>query len=218
MSVKSYKMLGLLLCYPAPEWVALLREIRDTLADEGQLPASRLEALERLFEFLSANIVEAQETYVATFDRIRSLSLHLFEHVHGESRDRGQAMIDLIERYRETGLMPPSNELPDYLPMFLEYLSHIDATEARAALTEPVHILEAIAKRLQDRESPYLAVFNALLHLAGRPSLRAAHTLIGGTQEKDPTFDDLDKQWAETAVEFLGAASPDAPASQAWCG
>lgn len=214
----TFKALGLMLCYPTPEWTDNLPELIAVVQAEAFLSAEHLGAIEALSEHLRSDVIAAQENYVATFDRVRSLSLHLFEHVHGESRDRGQAMIDLIDRYREVGLVPPTNELPDYLPMFLEYLSHLDVLEAKEALSEPVHIVEAIAKRLQDRESHYLAVFNALLYLLGKQALRKAHVLIGGQKAADPTLEDLDKEWAEMPVEFLGAAAPDAAQPHSRCG
>ena len=68
--------------------------------------------------------LEAQAKYDSLFERGRSLSLWLFEHVHGESRDRGQAMVDLMAQYDMAGFEINAKELPDYLPMYLEFLSH----------------------------------------------------------------------------------------------
>ncbi|MDC7684442.1 nitrate reductase molybdenum cofactor assembly chaperone [Asticcacaulis sp. BYS171W] len=214
----TFKALGLMLCYPTPEWTDNLPELLTVIQAEGLLGPAQIDGVNALADHLRSDVIAAQESYVATFDRVRSLSLHLFEHVHGESRDRGQAMIDLIDRYREVDLIPPTNELPDYLPMFLEYLSNLDIREAKEALSEPVHIIEAVAKRLQDRESPYLAVFNALLHLLGKPALRKAHVIIGGQKTADPTLEDIDKEWAEMPVEFLGATAPDTAQPHARCG
>ena len=100
------------------------------------------------------------------FDRTRSLSLHLFEHVHGESRDRGQAMIDLKTQYEQHNLFMSAAELPDFLPLFLEYLSVLPAAEACETLGQPAHIFAAMAERLRKRKSAYEAVFRALVALA----------------------------------------------------
>ncbi len=108
-----------------------------------------------------------QEHYVATFDRNPSHALHLFEHVHGESRDRGQAMVDLIEEYRKYGVEPAANELPDYVPLFLEVLGHMDATghgeQATALLGDAIHVLAAVGERLARDGTSYAAVFDVLL-------------------------------------------------------
>jgi nitrate reductase molybdenum cofactor assembly chaperone NarJ/NarW len=110
-------------------------------------------------------LIELQENYVATFDRNPAHSLHLFEHVHGESRDRGQAMVDLLDEYRRLGLEMATNELPDHVPLFLEVLGNIDPVEARALLDEAIHVLAALGDRLARDESPYAGVFTVLRSL-----------------------------------------------------
>jgi nitrate reductase delta subunit len=136
-----------------------------------------------------------EERYVALFDRSRALSLHLFEHVHGESRERGQAMVDLQAMYEARGLTSAEHELPDYIPAFLEYLSVIDASEAKALFADAAHILRALGERLAERGSRYAEVFAAALALAGEPGLaRKART--------DPPVEDLDAQWMDPPVDF----------------
>src|SRR5262249_18350616 len=117
-------------------------------------------------EIAQGDLYDLQERYTLLFDRTRSLSLHLFEHVHGESRDRGQAMIDLKAMYATNGLEIGASELPDFLPLFLEYLSTRPAAEACATLGQPAHILAALAERLRKRDSSYEAAFRALTALA----------------------------------------------------
>ena len=138
-----------------------------------------------LKELAAGDLYDLQERYVLLFDRTRSLSLHLFEHVHGESRDRGQAMVDLKAQYEKAGLEQDSTELPDFLPLFLEYASTLPATEARDALAQPAHIFAAMAERLRKRRSAYEAVFRALVALSAakpkaRRSLRAARAARSG--------------------------------------
>jgi nitrate reductase delta subunit len=144
------------------------------------------------------DIYELQERYVALFDRGRAVSLHLFEHVHGESRDRGQAMADLIALYGEHGLEMQPGELPDYLPLFLEFLSLLPVTEAQALLAEPAAILRALSERLGARDRGYAAVLEVLAGLAQAPA-----TGVSAIPDEDP--DDLaalDAAWEEAAVRF----------------
>ena len=166
---RTFKALSALLSYPTPELQAAARDLRDAIAGEGIVDGVRCRALDRLIdEIAESDVYDLQERYVLLFDRTRSLSLHLFEHVHGESRDRGQAMIDLEELYAKSGLAISATELPDYLPLFLEFLSTRPFAEARDLLGQTAHILDALAERLEKRGSPYAAVFAlAGLHRPG---------------------------------------------------
>ena len=192
-----------LLAYPEPELVAALPEIRAALPARSGL-AGLLDELER------GPLHALQERYVALFDRSRALSLHLFEHVHGESRDRGQAMVDLASMYRARGLAVDGHELPDYLPAFLEFASLLPAPEARGLLGESADILRALGERLAARGSRYCAVFAALLAIAGERGLaleRAARPQAG----EEDTPEAIDRSWMEQPVTFGGGAPEVAP-------
>lgn len=195
--MKTFKALGALLAYPEQELLDALGEIEDVIEAEGLLPKVEVAGLLRLTSSLrNTGLMTLQERYVELFDRVRSLSLHLFEHVHGESRDRGQAMVDLAELYAKEGLAPANHELPDFLPAFLEYLSLLPHKEAVTQLEDTVRILDGIAARLAKRGSHYAAVFNALLKLAGQRGV--LHTVIDDAEirrEDDPA--EIDKLWAE---------------------
>jgi nitrate reductase delta subunit len=155
-----YTLLASLLDYPEPELLLAMDEIEQALS---AFPQAAQAALQPLLTLLNAHpLIELQENYVATFDRNPAHSLHLFEHVHGESRDRGQAMVDLLDEYRRHGLEMATNELPDHVPLFLEVLGNIDATEARTLLGEAIHVLAALGDRLARDESPYAGVFTVL--------------------------------------------------------
>jgi nitrate reductase molybdenum cofactor assembly chaperone NarJ/NarW len=155
-----YTLLATLLDYPEPELLLAMDEIEQALK---AFPPAAQAALQPLLVLLNAHpLIELQENYVATFDRNPAHSLHLFEHVHGESRDRGQAMVDLLEEYRRHGLEMATNELPDHVPLFLEVLGNIDTTEARTLLGEAIHVLAALGDRLARDESPYAGVFTVL--------------------------------------------------------
>ena len=164
----TLKVLAHLLRYPDATLRAHLGELRVALREEAALPAARLAELDALLERLAALpglTVEAD--YVELFDRGRGTALHLFEHVHGDSRDRGPAMVDLIQTYEKAGLYFAADELPDYLPVLLEFASSQPPREARAFLGEFAHIVRVIFSALQKRQSPYASVAAAVLEIAG---------------------------------------------------
>lgn len=200
----SYRALALLLSYPTEATRALLPDAAAVLVADARIPPAIRRALGKLAEDIAtADIYETQERYVWLFDRTRSLSLNLYEHVHGESRDRGQAMVALLELYRSKGLELSANELPDHLPVFLEFLSTLPDEEAASLLGEGAHVLHAIGERLHKRQSPYRAVFGALTALAADSG--DAEALASLMAEPDDNPDDLeamDRLWAETAVTF----------------
>ena len=203
----TFKVLGALLSYPESDLRDALGELEQVLDKERLLGRDERKALDGLFaHFRRGELLDLQEHYVDLFDRVRSLSLHLFEHVHGESRDRGQAMVDLKSRYAARGLNLVSNELPDYLPAFLEYLSLLPRGETREALADCAHILGAIGSRLAKRRSPYSAVFQALLVLAGEKVSWTPVTDAEIREEDDPAT--LDKLWQEEPAFGSKAQQP----------
>jgi nitrate reductase delta subunit len=197
MNAKTYKALGALLDYPQPELVAAMDEIERALREEALVDRHALDALRPLLDELrTGDLMALQERYVGLFDRVRSLSLHLFEHVHGESRDRGQAMVDLRALYARHGYELTGEELPDYLPAFLEFLSRVSPDEARGLLGETRHLLEAVGARLVKRDSSYAAVLLALLALAGGDTVTLAAVPDADIRaEDDPAA--LDATWQE---------------------
>jgi nitrate reductase delta subunit len=164
---RTFKVLSALLTYPTAELQGAIGDMQHAVGREGVLTGQARRALNPLFEEIArGDLYDLQERYVLLFDRTRSLSLHLFEHVHGESRDRGQAMIDLQNLYGEKGLEIGASELPDFVPLFLEFLSTQPRAEAYDLLGQPAHIFAALAERLRKRKSAYEAVFRALVALA----------------------------------------------------
>jgi nitrate reductase delta subunit len=206
----SLKALAALLSYPEAAARADLPEIGLILTDEPDLPPELHARLMALIAALQReDLIDCQEEYVGLFDRTRSLSLHLFEHVHGDSRERGPAMVDLLGVYRKHGLEVADNELPDYLPLYLEYAALLEREAGRAALGDVAHILAPIRDRLAKRGSPYAAAFDAVLVLAGAHVKPAAEAQL---EEDDPAA--MDRAWEEAAVAF----GPDSdPAKQQGC-
>jgi nitrate reductase delta subunit len=201
---KTLKALSALLDYPTAELQAAVPECRDAIARERLVPAGVRRRLDVLIDELATrDLYDLQERYVLLFDRTRSLSLHLFEHVHGESRDRGQAMIDLKAQYARHGLAIGAAELPDFLPLFLEYLSTLPLDEACELLGQPAHILAGLAERLRRRESAYAAPFAALAALAAKRPEAAAVAAVLDEPDPDPAdFAALDAAWEDAPVTF----------------
>jgi nitrate reductase delta subunit len=179
-------------------------EVGAVLASDSRLTAAARRALRPLVEELSGrDIYDLEEQFVLLFDRSRTLSLNLFEHVHGESRDRGGAMVSLVETYRDGGFDPVTSELPDHLPVLLEFLSTRPFAEVQETLADAAHIFEALNARLVRRESPYAAVFASLLQLAGARADKEAVAEMLAQPDDDPTdLEALDEVWEESEVLF----------------
>ncbi len=164
----SLRALALLLAYPGQDLRANLPELLDAIDKEAAIPAARRAELRSLANGLARqDPMEVEARYVETFDRGRATSLHLFEHVHGDSRERGPAMVDLLQTYEKAGLLLAPEELPDHLCVVLEFASTQPPKLAQEFLAEMGHILSAIFSALLQRGSPYAAVLAAVLDLAG---------------------------------------------------
>ncbi len=195
-----------LLGYPSAELKAHASEVADAIRSEGALPRADQRRLQPLLDRLaSEELLDQQSAYSELFDRSRSLSLHLFEHVHGDSRERGQAMIDLGQQYIQSGIFLEASELPDFVPVFLEYVSCLPVGEARETLGQPAHVYAALAERLDKRGSDYAAIFHGLVALAGvRPAAEAVAQVDDNTPAVDAPIDD---EWEEAPVSFSAGAA-----------
>ena len=188
---KSLRVLARLLGYPDAELRDHLSELQLALHEERALTPLRISELDALIAQLSGPAsLDTEAAYVELFDRGRATSLHLFEHVHGDSRERGPAMIDLAQTYEKAGLFLAEGEMPDFLPVVLEFTSTQPPREAREFLAEMAHIFNAIFAALQQRNSAYAAVLGALLELAGE---KPQPVLIAADEP-------LDTVWAEPVV------------------
>jgi nitrate reductase delta subunit len=210
MPMLALKALAALLRYPDSELLAALDELRDALAAEPALWRPCGQALDHLLGTLAAgDLLEVQERYVATFDRGGATALELFEHRHGASRERGEAMVRLIAAYREQGLVPAAGELPDSLPLVLEFLSLQSADTRRAWLREIKPITRAIGEKLVACHSPYSAVFDALLRIGGAASLPPPPARPEIERDEPGA---LDAQWIDAPVTFGREPPADAQA------
>lgn len=198
----TLRALAALLDYPSAALKENVGAIRGALFEEAALPAAALNKLEPLLARIEhAELLDLQADYCELFDRPRHLSLHLFEHVHGESRERGQALIDLGQQYLDRGFYLATAELPDYLPLFLEFVSCLPAAEARQWLAEPAHVLCALEERLAAVGSPYAGVLHAALVLPdARPDPDAVAALR--EQARELAGKSLDELWEEQPVTF----------------
>lgn len=214
----TYRALSRLLSYPEAQLQAEAKLCVDVVRGEGLVPERLVNALGKLAGYVEGGeLYDVQAAYVDLFDRTRSVSLHLYEHVHGESRERGPAMVGLVELYRAHGLDMDVSDLPDYLPVFLEFLSILPDTEAASLIGEAAHVLAAIEERLKKRQSLYRAVFGALLAISDRPADRLAVADLLSVEDDDPNdLDAIDKAWEEEAVTFgPETASDGCPKAQA---
>ena len=202
--MKTFKVLSVLLSYPSQDLVTAVPELEAVLDAEGMLRERERDALHTLCQDIAGrDLYELQERYCLLFDRSRALALHLFEHVHGESRDRGQAMVDLKAMYEQAGLTIAANELPDYVPLLLEYLSLQPHSTAREVLGQASHIFAALAERLGQRSSVYKAVFDALVTLAHEAPLRAVVDELLAVSDTDPMdLAALDAAWEDEEIRF----------------
>ena len=187
----TLRVLARLLSYPNAELKSDLADMQSAVHAEQALGKDRLAEIDALIKHLAhSEALELEGEFVELFDRGHATSLHLFEHVHGDSRERGPAMIDLVQTYEKAGLFLGPDEMPDYLPVVLEFVSTQPPKEARAFLAEMAHIFNAIFNALQQRQSAYASVLGALLELAGEK----AHAVKVAAEEP------LDASWEEPVV------------------
>lgn len=205
--MKTLKLIGLLMDYPDEALWTHREEVLAAAADSGLPPARGAQLLDFARGLLAQDPLDAQEKWLEQFDRGRSMSLLLFEHIHGESRDRGQAMVDLIDTYRSHGFELAARELPDYLPLVLEYLSQRPEEEVVDWLRNIAHILELLAARAAERGNPASVLFETLVEVGqGRVDLELMRRRVA-REARDDTPEAMDQVWEEEAVRF-GAEAP----------
>lgn len=209
--MKTLKAIAAFLTYPTPELQAAMPEMERVFESEAWLsPAMRKKIAGLAGVLAGKDIYDLQEEYVGLFDRTPSLCLHLFEHVHGDSRDRGQALVELDGLYREKGLENASEHTPDYLPMFLEYLSLLPPDEARDNLDGAIDVIAVLGERLKKRGSPYAVLFEALQEAAARkPDMKKLRGALSFNAGDEPSPAEMDEAW-EQQFAFTAAQNSEA--------
>jgi nitrate reductase molybdenum cofactor assembly chaperone NarJ/NarW len=214
--IRTFKALSALLSYPSADLQAAIPLIRKVLVSEALLTSAQAEALQPLLRCMATDdLFDLQEAYVLIFDRSRTLSLNLFEHIHGESRDRGGAMVDLLETYRAGGFDLVGPELPDHLPVLLEFLATQPIATAREILADAGPILAVLTERLTRRETPYATVLAALADL-GKGALEGevAAALLAEPDDNPEDLAALDAVWEEAQVTFAPDPNAGCPVSR----
>ena len=223
--MRLLKVISVLMDYPSHELFTddTLSECKAIVMNSRLIsPQVRQEIADFIDDMVATGEMESQARYDSLFERGRSLSLWLFEHVHGESRDRGQAMVDLMAQYEAAGFEIGVKELPDYLPMYLEYLAYQatvtdDEMQIRQDIADVSHIVAVLAARLIDKNSQYVGLFKALLQVAGEPLTVIDDELAKinkANAPADDTIEAIDHEWEEEMVDFLGAEQENCPTSQ----
>ena len=153
--MRLYQVLSYLLDYPQEEWMTHLPTLRQWLASE-ELDDSEREALTAFFDHLAnTDLIELQRVYVDTFDLKAQHSLYLTHHLLGDDKNRGPALIDLGEYYRAWGMESIEGELPDYLPLMLEFTANLEEDEANMFLSQFGKVLGVLADNLEQSESAW---------------------------------------------------------------
>lgn len=197
------KVISRLLDYPSAELFQASDELIDVVRDNKQLSHKNKDELISFIQKLSSrDLYDAQESYDLLFDRGRALSLLLFEHVHGESRDRGQAMVNLMNVYKSKGFEVESSQLPDYIPLYLEFLSEQESDFAEEWLGDICHLMTMLSERLMDRQCYYSILFDSLIDISGIEVNRETIAENVKKEQRDDTIEAIDKEWEDKEIKF----------------
>lgn len=203
IKLKTYKIFSTLLLYPNDEFKTSIDCVIDILKEEKLISSYELDKLNLFVSYIKENdLLFLQESYVSIFDRQKHFSLYLFEHIHGDSRERGMAMVDLGNLYKRSCFeMPLGGELPDYIPVFLEYLSLMSKDKAALLLGEIVNIIAVLSRRLEAIDSLYFVIFSILESLS---STKPDKKFIGKILSDDISLNnknlEIDKNWEEPKI------------------
>jgi len=157
--VNLYKLLSVLLEYPGQELLDHLPELSRLVAESADIDAAERAALRGFIDHLASKPLTAlQEDYVQTFDMTAEHSLHLTHHLFGDDKNRGPALIDLGELYKDYGVQVQGNELPDYLPLILEFAAQLEDSEAMVFLSDAHKVFQVLTDNLKQAGSPYAAL------------------------------------------------------------
>lgn len=205
----ALKVISRLLDYPTEALFSHADDLVKVVSESKQLSdETRKQLVDLIIQLTSTDLYDAQEQYDLLFDRGRAISLLLFEHVHGESKDRGQAMVDLMGEYTSRGFEMSSKQLPDYIPLYLEFLSEQDESYAQEWLSDISHILTILSERLLERKCRYRALFDALIELSGATVDREKIAKAVQKEQPDDTMEAIDNAWEDKEIRFDDPAQP----------
>ena len=208
--MKILRLLSLLLDYPQQELVDAKDDLLNIVNEAAIEPSHKVALSQFIAERCGGDLMDWQSQYDGLFERGRSLSLLIFEHIHGESRDRGQAMVNLMDQYKQAGLDLGVKELPDYLPLYMEFLSTQGEQNVQIGLEEIAPVLAVLACRADHRETNYAAIFHTLLALSEAEIDLSDIKAQISNEKRDDTAKELDKVWEEEMVTFMGNEQADA--------
>lgn len=203
VKLKTYKILSTLLLYPQEECKLHINEVNNILLEECILKKDSIEKLSFFINYVNNNtLLSLQENYVSLFDRQKQFSLYLFEHIHGDSRDRGMAMVDLKNLYKKSGFdISLSKELPDYIPLFLEYLSILDKENSSILLGEIINIIAILCARLELIKNPYFYIFLSIESLSViKSDNHIVRKALSKSKIDEKSNGFIDKNWEDTSV------------------
>lgn len=230
----TLRALGLCLSYPNVDVAGAADELMTALLTDRRVATDTKARIQTHFaRSAERSQLDLEEHYSATFDGGRMLSLHLFEHVYGDSRKRGDAMVQLGAHYARGGFSVAVSELPDYLPLMLEFASVAPAM-GEPLLREASPVLETLHDSMLERRCSYECFVAALLDVLAANAERRTEegpTAAVGTEATVPVdgsvtdlsvtdmsemdLESLDRQWEEDPVTFgLGAAHTDCGTEQ----
>ncbi|MBI2383380.1 MAG: nitrate reductase molybdenum cofactor assembly chaperone [Gammaproteobacteria bacterium] len=171
-SASVYAVAARLLDYPTEELKGNLAHAAARVEQDRDLdPVERERLLGAIAWMQRQDLLDLQAEYTQTFDLTPEHSLHLTHHTFGDSRERGPALAELAEHYKALGLQAVDGELPDYLPLMLEYAARLDPVEAEVFLRDAAAIVGTIATRLEQADNPYAPLIR---FVAGRGRLAQA--------------------------------------------
>lgn len=165
--MRLYRILSLLLDYPDDYLKDHLSDIAELIETDPEIASEERRAVIEVVDWMRAtDLLALQAHYVQSFDLTPDHSLHLTHHTFGESRERGPALVELAEFYKAHGFEAVEHELPDYLPLVLEFVTTLDATGVAVFLRDRGPTLAVLAERLERAQSPYAALARVLARRA----------------------------------------------------
>jgi nitrate reductase delta subunit len=209
-----YRIASALLGYPDADLRAALAEIGQAVATGADIESEERAVLDRfIVELDGRNPTAAEEEYVRTFDMVPEHSLSLTHHLIGADRNRGPAMIGLTEFYGSHGFEIAEKELPDYLPLLLEFVSLLDVAEGKAFLARWNKVLRQLRANLAEADSPYADLIGLIEKRSRLAATDDDCEIVPAVPKTDPCLDDGD---FDPPVTWTGpaAASPCASSTQ----